>query len=78
MDGSWGSEWHQQQARFGGRTFGTEIGSLRYALVAQGYGAQGSEAENAGQFERQLAGALGESGVSCLSVRIRRVPSPAM
>ena len=77
VDGSWGSEWHQQMSRYGGRTFGTEIGSLRYALVAQGYGAQGSEAEDACQFQRQLAGALAGSGVSCLSVRIQRVPSPA-
>jgi acetolactate synthase-1/2/3 large subunit len=78
VDGSWGSEWHQQQARFGGRTFGTEIGGPQYSVVARGYGAHGSEVEDAAQFERQLTAALAGSGVSCLSVRIQRTASPAL
>jgi acetolactate synthase-1/2/3 large subunit len=77
VDGSWGSEWHQQQTRFGGRTYATAIGGPRYSLVAQGYGAHGSEADNAAQFERQLTTALAGTGVSCLSVRIQRAASPA-
>jgi thiamine pyrophosphate-dependent acetolactate synthase large subunit-like protein len=49
-----------------------------YSLVAQGYGAHGSEADDATQFERQLAAAYGSSGVSCISVHVQRVASPAM
>ena len=78
MDGSWGSEWHQQQASYGGRTFGTDIGSLRYALVAQGYGARGDEAQDARQLHACLARALNRPGVSCVSVPIQRVASPAI
>ena len=77
VDGSWGSEWHQQQSRYGGRTYATAIGGPRYSLVAQGYGAHGSEATSAAQFERQLGAALAAAGVSCLSVPIQRVASPA-
>ena len=78
MDGSWGSEWHQQQARYGGRTFGTEIGGLRYALVAQGYGARGDEVRDARQLHGALDRALNRPGVSCVSVHIQRVASPAV
>ncbi|HEY3956412.1 MAG TPA: thiamine pyrophosphate-binding protein [Streptosporangiaceae bacterium] len=78
VDGSWGSEWHQQQARFGGRSYATAIGGPRYSLVAQGYGAHGSEADDAAQFERQLTAALAGAGVSCLAVRIQRAASPAL
>jgi acetolactate synthase-1/2/3 large subunit len=77
VDGSWGSEWHQQQTRFGGRTYATAIGGPRYSLVAQGYGAGGSEADDTAGFERQLTAALAGTGVSCLAVRIQRAASPA-
>jgi acetolactate synthase-1/2/3 large subunit len=78
VDGSWGSEWHQQRSRYGGRTYATAIGGPRYSLVAQGYGALGSEADDAARFERLLTEALAGTGVTCLSVRIQRAPSPAM
>jgi acetolactate synthase I/II/III large subunit len=77
VDGSWGSEWHQQQARFGGRTYTTAIGERRYGLVAQGYGARGADAADAGEFGRLLADGLAWPSVSCVSVRIERVASPA-
>ncbi len=62
VDGCWGSEWHQQQARFGGRTYATEIGSPWYALVAQGYGARAEEVQDAGRLHQALARALGRPG----------------
>jgi thiamine pyrophosphate-dependent acetolactate synthase large subunit-like protein len=77
VDGCWGSEWHQQQTRYGGRTYATAIGGPRYSLVAQGYGAHGSEADDTAEFERQLSTALAGSGVCCIAVRIQRAASPA-
>ena len=77
VDDNWGSKWHQQQNRYGGRTYATAIEGRRYSLVAQGYGAQGSEAGDAAQFEHQLTTALAGTGVSCLAVRIQRAASPA-
>jgi acetolactate synthase I/II/III large subunit len=77
VDGSWGSEWHQQQSRYGGRTYATAIGGPRYSLIAQGYGAYGGEAAGAAEFERQLGVVLAATGVSCLSVPIQRAASPA-
>ncbi len=78
MDGTWGSEWHQQQARYAGRTFGTDIGFLRYGLVAEGFGGRAEEALDARQLRRALIRAFNRLGVSCVTVPIKRVASPAL
>ncbi|HEY1914415.1 MAG TPA: thiamine pyrophosphate-binding protein [Streptosporangiaceae bacterium] len=77
VDGCWASEWHQQIAHYDGRTYATGLRERRYGLVAQGYGARGSDARDAGEFASLLAGALADPGVSCVSVRIERAASPA-
>jgi acetolactate synthase-1/2/3 large subunit len=66
-----------------GRTFGTEMGEVRWDKVAEGFGCQGIYVEKAEELDAALADAKHHAGPSVVCVRTdreanRNVPADGM
>jgi acetolactate synthase-1/2/3 large subunit len=70
-DGSWSMEVPNEQMLYG-RTFGTEMGSVRWDLVGQGLGCKGLLATTLAEVESALATARREPGPVVICVRTDR------
>lgn len=70
-DGSWTMEVPNQKMRYG-RTFGTEMGTVRWDKVAEGLGCKGYYAESMTDLEKSLLDARGTAGPALICVRTDR------
>jgi acetolactate synthase-1/2/3 large subunit len=70
-EGSWSMEVPNEQLLYG-RTFGTEMGPVRWDLVAQGLGCEGLLATTLDEVESALATARGAAGPVVVCVRTDR------
>jgi acetolactate synthase I/II/III large subunit len=78
-DGRWAVEWFLQASRYGlDRTFETSLLPVRYDQVASGLGAMGASVNEAVALRHALSASRRAPAPSCLNVRIRSVPSPAI
>jgi acetolactate synthase-1/2/3 large subunit len=70
-EGSWSMEVPNEQMLYG-RSFGTEMGTVRWDVVAQGLGCQGFLAESLADVEEALAKARDVTGPVVICVRTDR------
>jgi acetolactate synthase-1/2/3 large subunit len=70
-EGSWTMEVPNEQLRYG-RTFGTEMGTVRWDRVAEGLGASGYYVERAGDLEAAVGGARAARGPALVCVKTDR------
>jgi acetolactate synthase-1/2/3 large subunit len=70
-EGSWSMEVPNEQMLYG-RTFGTEMGPIRWDLVAQGLGCEGLHATTLAEVESALATARGAAAPVVICVRTDR------
>jgi acetolactate synthase-1/2/3 large subunit len=70
-EGSWSMEVPNEQILYG-RTFGTEMGTVRWDLVAQGLGCEGRDASSMEEVESALAMARGAACPVVICVRTDR------
>ena len=70
-EGSWSMEVPNEQMLYG-RTFGTEMGTVRWDLIAQGLGCEGLYATTLDEDESSLATARAARGPAVVCVRTDR------
>ena len=75
-EGSWSMEEPNERMRYG-RTFGTEMGPIRWDVVAEGLGCEGAYVERADDLEPALARAKASSGPFVLCARTDRAANLA-
>ncbi|RMF96409.1 MAG: thiamine pyrophosphate-binding protein [Gammaproteobacteria bacterium] len=68
-DGAWGTELHAQRASLG-RDINTQLGQLRYELLAELFGGRGLLASTAAELEQALSKAFEEKGVVVVNALI--------
>jgi acetolactate synthase-1/2/3 large subunit len=76
-EGSWTMEEPNERMLYG-RTFGTDMGAVRWDVVAQGLGCEGFYAESLEELEPALAGAKAAAGPAVVCVRSDRDANLAM
>lgn len=70
-EGSWSMEVPNEEARYG-RTFGTEMGPIRWDRIAEGLGCQGFYVESMHELDAALASARTSPGAALVCVRTDR------
>jgi acetolactate synthase-1/2/3 large subunit len=76
-EGSWSMEVPNEQLRYG-RTFGTEMGAVRWDRVADGLGCAGFSVERAEDLEAALSGARATRGPAVVCVKTDRMANLAI